>query len=286
MKHISWLGNVKPWQWEVSRHLYDMFPLMVQKVPPCRCGAVEFKHCAWTPQQAYVVGTLRNELRTTHPTLQMNIDGVGWMFDTLHERWMNRTTVINAAGDVLIGGLGMGMILWPILAKRNVRSVTVIENNPSVPELVLPTLERAKGIEKLQVVQADARDWKPARGQLFDYIWLDCVPAYGYGLKFLELHHGWLDRYTKFHRCGASSRQAWLVDHWGYQENLLHCLHFGTDPEDWPEDDQRPYPIGLPDPAVALLAESMGKDGTSQLCEATGMTRDELMASMMVGAVA
>lgn len=241
-------------QEEASAHLWGMFPRMVEKVPECTLGDVVFKHCKWTEQHAYVTGRLRNELRTTDPTLQMNIGGVGWMFDTLHERWMNRTTVVHAKGDVLLGGLGMGMILWPILRKRGVRSVTVLEMNPNVPALVLPTLAKAEGIHKLRVIEADARTWRPEGGQLFDYIWLDCVPAYGYGSPFLEIHEGWLKRYAEFHRHGGAGRCDRTLDHWGYHENLLWMLHGGKEPEDWPEEDKTPYPIGPPDPAVSLLA--------------------------------
>lgn len=278
------LGNPMPLlmtmkQSMASRHLYQMFPNMQDKIPAGSKGGVVFKHVQHSASEAYVVGALRNELRTTDPMVQMDIDGVGWMFDTLHEKWMNRTTVIHARGDVLLGGLGMGMILWPILAKRSVRTVTVIENNQDVVDYILPTLAAAKGIDKLQVVMADAREYEPEPGQLFDYIWLDCVPAYGYGLVMLQVHDGWMNRYQRFHRLGgAANLDGWMLDHWGYQENLLYLLHgsSGTEQHEWPREDRRPYPIGPPDPAVALLADKYDQLGHKDI------PRAELMRMMAV----
>lgn len=241
-------------QVKASQHLYRMFPNMQEKVPECRRGLVELEHTRHSHREAYVVGRTRNELRTTDPMVQMNIDRVGWMFDTLHEKWMNRTAVLNARGDVLIGGLGMGMILWPILRKRSVTSVTVLENNPDVTALILPTLDRAVGRRKLEVIEADARGWETDRR--FDYIWLDCIPAYGYGLAFMEIHDEWIGHFNTLHRTGG--QRGWHdVDHWGYQENLLYCLH-GMEPENWPWRDRRPYPIGPPDPAIALMVADLG----------------------------
>lgn len=241
---------------KASAHLYGMFPMMVDVLAPCKRGNVSILHNTPCPKRAYVEGLIRNELRTAEPMVCLEVDGVGWMFDTLHEKWMNRTAVVHAFGDVLLGGLGIGLILWPILRKRNVRSVTVIENNSDVIAIVEPTLRRAQGYEKLRIVEADAREFEapPAR---FDYIWLDCVPGYGYGTKMMEVHESWMSRFAPFHR--PPKRPGFFLDHWGYQENLLFLLH-GEDVEDWPECDRRPYPIGPGDPVVRGMAEGMKVD--------------------------
>lgn len=259
-------------QKRASAHLYGMFPRMVDIVKPCTRGDIEFKHVQHSEKEAYVVGRCRNELRTTDPMVQMNIGGMGWMFDTLHEKWMNRTAVIHARGDVLIGGLGMGLILWPILRKRAVRSVTVIENNTDVRDLILPTLETAQGFEKLTVEIADARTWVPTPGERFDYIWLDCVPAYGYTTAMLKVQQGWIEHFSQFHRAGSSAPKD--TDNWGFQENLLWHLHGDTPVECWPKEDRRAYPIGPSDPLVRALIQDtekvfgFKKDDTAELMAA------------------
>ncbi len=62
------------------------------------------------------------------------------MTDSADERYSNLEVVRNAHGRVLLGGLGLGMILHPIAAKPQVTSVTVLEVNRDVIELVGPTV--------------------------------------------------------------------------------------------------------------------------------------------------
>ena len=271
-------------QEKASRHLYGMFPMMVDIVPEMDRGEVSIRHAFPDHERAWVEGRLRNELRTAEPMVQLDIGETGWMFDTLHEKWMNRTAVVTAHGDVLLGGLGMGLILWPILRRREVRTVTVLENNADIISLILPTLASAKGIEKLSIIEGDGRTWTPKEGVLYDYIWLDCVPCYGYGSKFLDIHGGWIERYSKFHRgtVQKSNRRmrAFEVDHWGYQENLLWCMHRPLEQEDWPREDNRPYPIGPPDPFVAAIAQEWNIGGVPK--EFKGKPDKVLIDSMRV----
>jgi spermidine synthase len=79
------------------------------------------------------------------------------MSDLYYERATCVEVVQRAHGDVLVAGLGIGMILHPILRKEAVRSVTVIEGYPDVVDLVLPTLPTS---EKLTVVLDDIYTWK------------------------------------------------------------------------------------------------------------------------------
>ena len=124
---------------------------------------------------------------------QLTIGGVGWMYDTYHERIMNEIAVTQATGDVLIGGLGLGMILHPILAKPEVCSVTVLENSEHVAALVMPSLDHIAGREKLRLQMCDATQELPAGD--YDAIWLDCVPCYGYGGQVLEVQESWISRF-------------------------------------------------------------------------------------------
>lgn len=82
------------------------------------------------------------------------------MSDTSMDRRTNVEVVERAYGHVLIAGLGIGMILRPILASKKVASVTVVEKFAEVIEL-----NRASGFDlghpKLQIVNADITSWEP-----------------------------------------------------------------------------------------------------------------------------
>lgn len=98
------------------------------------------------------------------------------MSDTDMEQRSNTGVVLQARGDVLIAGLGIGMILVPILAKKEVQSVTVVEKFDSVIDLVKPQLQGIPGAEKLNVVHADIFTWQPPKGQKWDVIYFDIWP--------------------------------------------------------------------------------------------------------------
>ena len=212
--------SITPYQHRKWKHLWRLFPRMVDVLPPQKAGKVEIYHTEISPWDAWLNRHNRNELWTPGRFVQLNIDGVGWMYDILHERIMNEIAVIEARGDVLIAGLGIGMILHPILAKPSVTSVRVLENNLHIIDLVAPSLETIPGAQKLVIELADASEWE-ARGKTFDAIWLDCVPFYGYGHAILDLHQGWLNRFAPFLRPGG-----WH-GHWGFLENLQWILDEG-----------------------------------------------------------
>lgn len=87
-----------------------------------------------------------------------------------------------AQGDVLVIGLGLGATLVPVLRKNTVRTVTVVEKNPDVINLVEENLRNALAAEgerahrKLEVICADGFKWRAPRGVHYDTIWLDIWP--------------------------------------------------------------------------------------------------------------
>ena len=74
-----------------------------------------------------------------------------------------------ARGKVLVSGLGLGCVAQALLAKPNVEHVTVVEIDADVIALTAPHL----ACDRLTVINADAREWKPARGQKFSCGWHD-----------------------------------------------------------------------------------------------------------------
>lgn len=166
-----------------------MFTDLVNLIPACERGDVRIEHVAYRGR-TYV---------------KLLIDGECWMSDAPDERELNRVIVERARGDVLICGLGLGMILTPILAKPEVHSVTVIERNPNVMELIGPLYSSPK----LLILEADIWAWETVRR--FDVIWqdvvfdppneMDVVWALGERLRILLKPDGWLGAWLGAWRC-------------------------------------------------------------------------------------
>lgn len=72
-----------------------------------------------------------------------------------------------ARGDLLISGLGLGMVIKALLLKPEVTSITVLELSEDVIKLVAPSYSDPR----LRIIHADCRTWKPDRR--FDYAWHD-----------------------------------------------------------------------------------------------------------------
>ena len=109
---------------------------------------------------------------------RLYVNGQLMMSDTPMEQATSREAVELARGRVLIAGLGLGLIVLPILAKPDVESVTVVEKFADVVRLVSPAVRRAAGTDagKLVVERADIWRWKPEMRR-FDFAYLDIWPT-------------------------------------------------------------------------------------------------------------
>jgi SAM-dependent methyltransferase len=95
------------------------------------------------------------------------------MSDTPGEKQDHYQFVQLAAGRVLIVGLGLGMVTYAVLLKRNVTHVTVVEIDPDIIALVAPHVYSMR----LEIVQADIHTWEPPKGERFDHAWFDIWPT-------------------------------------------------------------------------------------------------------------
>lgn len=150
------------------------------------------------------------------------------MSDTPMEQKTNTKVVEKAQGDVLIAGLGIGLILHPILQKPEVNSVVVLEKERDIINLVLPNLQRCADLpcaKKLSVVHADvySKDTTDLlQGSFFDVIYFDIwntVSSVNYP-EMLKLDN----LYRPFRRTKKSWMGAWCKDQcrrrfnaWGYK---------------------------------------------------------------------
>jgi hypothetical protein len=92
------------------------------------------------------------------------------MSDTPMEKRTNLEFIEKAHGDVLIAGLGIGLIVLPIQNKEEVKSITILEKNKEVIELVA---EKLPFNDKVKVMQGDIFDYKFEKGAKFDVIYFD-----------------------------------------------------------------------------------------------------------------
>lgn len=101
---------------------------------------------------------------------QLTCSGLGIvMSDTPDEMRDHYEAVRRSRGHVLINGLGIGMVLGAVLKKPEVERVTVVEIDPDVIALVGPHY----ACDKLEIVQADAFDYKPSKGLRYGTVWND-----------------------------------------------------------------------------------------------------------------
>lgn len=154
-----------------------MFPRMADILQPGVVGTAAIDHFEMTKQQSEAT-LLRaavqrdpDEFCPPGTYARLRVDGSVMMTDTLMERWSNEEVVRRATGKVLIAGLGLGMILHPICAKKSVQSVHVIEKNADVISLVVKTVP-----PKAQVVEGDIFTWTLPRGAKYDTIYFDIWP--------------------------------------------------------------------------------------------------------------
>lgn len=155
------------------------FPKMVELIPEQELDDVRLVHRV-VSREEIAVANLRNlmsmqpswlHIRMTPGTyLCLHIDGSTVMSDTWMEQFTNQEIIEKATGDVLIAGLGIGLILTLLEEKDEVRSITVLEKNRAVIDLVAPWFNNLI----IDIVHADVFTWQPT--QNFDTIYFDIWP--------------------------------------------------------------------------------------------------------------
>lgn len=151
------------------------FPRMATIVPEGECGQAEVSHFTVGDEDARFHNLRTAFIQNTGGPIKtgtfcrLSVNGSLLMTDTPAEARSNYEVVRRSHGHVFIAGLGLGMILHPILEKEEVESVTVIEVYQDVINLVAPTLTGGK----LTIICANAYEWKPPKSQKFNVIYFD-----------------------------------------------------------------------------------------------------------------
>jgi spermidine synthase len=198
------------------------FPAMVEIVPPAKHGIAEVTHFEVSKTDS-MFSSLRGGMDyvPAGKYARLRVNGRLMMSDTRMEHATNYEVVRQAQGHVLIAGLGLGMILHPILAKKEVTSVTVIEKYADVIALVGPTVKN----DKLAIIEGDIYEWKPAKGTkysvLYFDIWADQSTDDLEKMKTLHLRFrsykakdGWMNSWRRDHLKAQKRRND--RNGWGY----------------------------------------------------------------------
>lgn len=145
---VTHLPEMSRGAWRIERKTVAE-PRQIDKIRALMNG-----HQRWVPAGTYT-GLFRGDVIV--------------MSDTPDEKRDHLLFVRAAAGSVLIMGLGIGMVLQAVLAKPEVTDVTVIELDPDVIAMVAPYYPDPR----VTIINADALDWRPEKGRVFDAAWFD-----------------------------------------------------------------------------------------------------------------
>lgn len=161
---------MREWEW----------PNLLEILPPSEHGDARIDHFEVSEGEA-MFSAMRGGLSYVSPGryVRLSLKGSGVvMSNTRMEQISNSEICKKAVGDVLIAGLGLGMITIPICKKDGVKLVTVIEKSADVIALVEPKLREHLGdaAQKLRVIQGDIFEFKPEKGQKWETIWFDIWP--------------------------------------------------------------------------------------------------------------
>lgn len=95
------------------------------------------------------------------------------MSDTPMERNTNRTFIQRANGDVLIFGLGLGLIIFPLLDDESVKSITVVELYQDLIDVVKPKIKEKDIHNKVNIIRGDCFINEFSKEKKFDTIYFD-----------------------------------------------------------------------------------------------------------------
>jgi spermidine synthase len=88
-------------------------------------------------------------------------------FETL----TNQKFLDNAKGDILIFGLGIGLIIFPLLADNDIKSITIVEIDDGLIDEVFPIIIKNDLESKVSVILSNAFDFETDK--MFDTIYFD-----------------------------------------------------------------------------------------------------------------
>lgn len=102
---------------------------------------------------------------------RLEYEGGTWMTDLPIEQKQMRQCTSHFYGDVLVGGLGLGVVANMLAADRAVDRVVIIERSMDVIKLVRPHIKDPEG--KIEVLHNDIMTWLNATSEEYDFALYD-----------------------------------------------------------------------------------------------------------------
>jgi hypothetical protein len=162
----------------------ETFTQMTLVIPKAKSGDFEIKRYKITKQDISVAN-----IRTiNHPyevppkkgtvTILARISEQSFgddviMSDSEFDKHTNSNILRIAHGNILIAGLGIGMILIPLLKKKDVQTITVIEKEQDVINLVYKHIKKYDKKNKLEVIHDDIFSIELSKERKFDVMYFD-----------------------------------------------------------------------------------------------------------------
>lgn len=151
------------------------------KIPASKSGSFRVVKLTISEKEAadsnILTVTTTEDHRTILPgryTALIETGGPSWMSDVSSELEESLIFWCHARGNVLINGLGLGVIARAVLLKPDVERVIINELSLDVINLIAPHLEKEFG-DKVRINNEDAFHYKP-NGDRFDAVWHDIWP--------------------------------------------------------------------------------------------------------------
>lgn len=85
------------------------------------------------------------------------------------EEYTNEAFIKEAKGDVLIGGLGMGFVVLPLMKKESVTSITIIEKYKDIIDMITNQIDFN---DKVSIINDDIFTYNPINKK-YDCIYVD-----------------------------------------------------------------------------------------------------------------
>ena len=83
----------------------------------------------------------------------------------------NQKFIDYALGDVLIFGLGLGLIIFPLLKDKHINRIVVVEVDEGLIEIISPIILKHDIYSKVEIINGDAFNW--VTDEKFDTIYFD-----------------------------------------------------------------------------------------------------------------
>ena len=113
------------------------------------------------------------ELNIKYVTLLHINSNKAMMSNHESETKTNQKFLDSAKGDVLIFGLGIGLIVFPLLQDKDIKSITIIEIDGGLINMISPIIKEKDIYSKVEIINCDAFEYHNLINKNYDTIYFD-----------------------------------------------------------------------------------------------------------------